>query len=765
VTDELLQPIMQNCLSKDNKMYTKLFLCAGVLFWGLIIAGCVDKNLLPNSSFEIGSWGWAPHPKIYGYCDVVESEQTGSPHGKFYFVMKDHKFVRKDYKALSHFESQFIELKPGQYTISFWTRRKGNDSPKIGVSLKNWQQIDDSEEPDIIVEPSSDWRRYQFHKYVEDDSPKRYQLYIERLEGKSGVHFDAFCVKKGRENSTQNDFLPIPLEIACYTTDKAEYGTFTVGQKLAFQIKIYCEYVDAHLKLQYQIYDIYDSLRFDESTEFLADGKKNHVFMKTLEEAWNETGVFRMVVTVKDEGTNRKSTGEALFVVIPDLTKSTVDFVGDHVRPEPNYLNLYRKLGTHWIRFLSQMQGTYWKNVEPANNDFHLSKKSVGIYQNAGMSMLGLFYKTPQWATRSPTENYVASPPADWSEFTEYVHRIVAAHQERIRFWEVWNEPYNKKFWNGDYKDYVKLLKLAHDEIKTLDSSIKVVAPAGRAGYINTILKYIKQELHENPQDYVDVLSFHWYTPRFPDEPAPETHKLTFSQEIEKIRQTMKEYCGNSYALPIWRTEGGIASRSFYQQLLWSEESESGQCLLKGQCLHTPLSGGAVLVKEQVICLSNGVERIFYYLGLPDGKGFFSESAQHSFALEYDGVPQAKMVARAILVNELQDAVFKRTVQHRNEPNFRCYLFSRNNRAFIICWWVRDIHQDIRKVVVTVPLEANRWNRKNLMGNPCPNDANENDNLLLSLNDVEPVYLYDSGERPLDLNVVAQKFFQASISY
>jgi hypothetical protein len=60
-------------------------------------------------------------------------------------------------------------------------------------------------------------------------------------------------------------------------------------------------------------------------------------------------------------------------------------------------------------------------------------------------------------------------------EWENYVFRTVEHYRERIRHWEVWNEPYWKGFFTGTPEEYAELLKVACRAIKRADPQAVVV--------------------------------------------------------------------------------------------------------------------------------------------------------------------------------------------------------------------------------------------------------------------------------------------------
>lgn len=64
---------------------------------------------------------------------------------------------------------------------------------------------------------------------------------------------------------------------------------------------------------------------------------------------------------------------------------------------------------------------------------------------------------------------------ADWDDFTT---ALVTRYKGRIKFYELWNEPYNGKEFTGSVADMVKLTNHFHDVIRTKDPGARIISPS-----------------------------------------------------------------------------------------------------------------------------------------------------------------------------------------------------------------------------------------------------------------------------------------------
>jgi len=151
-------------------------------------------------------------------------------------------------------------------------------------------------------------------------------------------------------------------------------------------------------------------------------------------------------------------------------------------------------------------------------------------------------------------------PPNDAEDFAAFVGALVERYHDRIRHWEIWNEPNLPHLWhNPDAAKYTELLIAAYDAVKQRDLTATVVGGAlgprnGDAQAPDT-LTYLDGMYAAGAHGHFDVLSFHpytdghppaWYDPRWP--------MHGFASSVPALRQRMLDHGDEP---PIWLTEFG----------------------------------------------------------------------------------------------------------------------------------------------------------------------------------------------------------------
>jgi Cellulase (glycosyl hydrolase family 5) len=141
---------------------------------------------------------------------------------------------------------------------------------------------------------------------------------------------------------------------------------------------------------------------------------------------------------------------------------------------------------------LGKGAGTSWRYVEPSRGVFKWSgiDEYVDAAQRHGIDALYTFDSTPQWASARPAEKCdagtigCAAPPADIQDWEDFVRAVVIRYKDRVKIYELWNEPTTQLEWSGSYADMVRLAKSAYETIKSIDPDAVVLTPAPSAhGY------------------------------------------------------------------------------------------------------------------------------------------------------------------------------------------------------------------------------------------------------------------------------------------
>ncbi|MBN1202708.1 MAG: cellulase family glycosylhydrolase [Anaerolineae bacterium] len=124
----------------------------------------------------------------------------------------------------------------------------------------------------------------------------------------------------------------------------------------------------------------------------------------------------------------------------------------------------------------------------------------------------------PAWSQPPGTTNRM-TPPADFQDFADYAAAVAARYRDRIRHYQVWNEPNLYPEW-GDQtvnaEAYTDLLCRTYDALKAVDPAIVVITGAlgptvDLSGTNAYDLLYLQRMYQAGAGDCFDVLSVQGY--------------------------------------------------------------------------------------------------------------------------------------------------------------------------------------------------------------------------------------------------------------
>ncbi len=248
-------------------------------------------------------------------------------------------------------------------------------------------------------------------------------------------------------------------------------------------------------------------------------------------------------------------------------------------------------------------------------------------YHDAGLGVLSYMFLTPEWASSAPAdaaENMrLAFPPKDLSLYGEFCFQMAARYGSRkhpddvlltsdkrsglnlVKYYEMWNEPNlnpsPKATWGGwaaPMETYYEMMRFGAEAVKRADPDA-VVTSAGYAGMSTEIVDPLRTYQYadgKRPLDFVEVINVHFYSGQEPPETcttdgnANVTSTTTFTENLRELAEWRDRYAPG---MPIWMTETGYDSA--------------------GPFGTTEAIQAARLPRVVMLCLANGVEKVFVY--------------------------------------------------------------------------------------------------------------------------------------------------------
>jgi hypothetical protein len=202
-------------------------------------------------------------------------------------------------------------------------------------------------------------------------------------------------------------------------------------------------------------------------------------------------------------------------------------------------LDLVQDMGVRWVR-----TDFSWSHIERKQGewDFETHDRIVERQNQHHLRPLGLLLYDVAWAR--PAHQHMEA-------WLTYVEKTVTRYRDRVRYWEVWNEPNLLRFWeNPDGADYAALLKATYQKIKEIDPELTVVY----AGVSGIPLSYIEKSLEAGAAEAFDGLAFHPYRGKF------NSMELiaSYCTEIGDLKRLLAKY--NAGDRELWITEMGLST-------------------------------------------------------------------------------------------------------------------------------------------------------------------------------------------------------------
>jgi hypothetical protein len=204
-----------------------------------------------------------------------------------------------------------------------------------------------------------------------------------------------------------------------------------------------------------------------------------------------------------------------------------------------------------------------WTFAEPYPGyyDWAASDRVVQAADDRGLRMLATINNSPKWAALN--SHFHTGRPADPARYGQFAGKVAERYRGRISWYEIWNEPNGRIFFEPDPDPvvYTAMLKSAYAAIKNVDKNATVIAGALAAvnhgvGVIAPV-EFVQHMYANSAQGWFDALSFHPY-----DYTAPLADGAPYPtspiQQMVSIRRLMN--ANQDGDKKIWISEHGAPS-------------------------------------------------------------------------------------------------------------------------------------------------------------------------------------------------------------
>lgn len=167
-----------------------------------------------------------------------------------------------------------------------------------------------------------------------------------------------------------------------------------------------------------------------------------------------------------------------------------------------------------------------------------------------GLTLLPYICYVPMWASTNPQDtvffwNY---PPKDNKPWGKFVKTLVNRYKDRIKTWELWNEPDIWIYWQGNRKQFVEFMRVAAEAVREADPNARIVFP-GIAYDPEFIKDFFK---NWGMSKYFDIVNIHNYYETWHRHPIE-----MITTYVNEVHDVIWRYGDNQ---PIWMAEVGYST-------------------------------------------------------------------------------------------------------------------------------------------------------------------------------------------------------------
>ena len=366
----------------------------------------------------------------------------------------------------------------------------------------------------------------------------------------------------------------------------------------------------------------------------------------------------------------------------------------NHASPPDSRLELMRVAGITWVRDWTLK----WHQVQPTEGaafDFEMGDRQINRVLKHGMRVLCVLpHPATPWCTTAPADlprtgrsrefrRTLSHMPADLGKFGAYVRACVQHFKDRVKVWEILNEPgYMKP------EDYAKLLEVAYDAAKAADPTCKVIGGCG-AGPASALAWYRTLFEHDGLK-HMDFVNLHPYPNRAPGS-AYEKSLAAFNECMDGIDRR----------LPIWNTEFLYCSDDDPLPTVMVHNKPAGSC-------PNELDAANKLAQYNIVFLCYGTQKLFQHTNHWPLR-LTRDTLIFSMFFDYAATPKKPFAAHNAMAWLLgPKPKFVRLVDAG--PDRFCALFQTGDKTLAAMWrdsWAQDVAIDVPGASVAYDMMGN----------------------------------------------------------
>ena len=246
----------------------------------------------------------------------------------------------------------------------------------------------------------------------------------------------------------------------------------------------------------------------------------------------------------------------------PTLSPNGVNIALEGLTPAEREATLVRLKdhGVTWVR-----QRLDWGAMEPAPGAYNWTQSDAMIdaIMASGLTPLITLDGSPTWALADVDADNPLAPPADMADFTRFAGAFAARYGDRIRYYQIWDEPNISPHWGARHiepVDYAQLLKATAGEIRANDPDAVIVAaalaPTRDRGHTALDEGYFLQRLYAaGAQPFMDVVAIQSFGFGYAPEKSAQRRDVLDFQRAAWLRRIMQ--AAGDGETPLWAVRYG----------------------------------------------------------------------------------------------------------------------------------------------------------------------------------------------------------------
>lgn len=129
--------------------------------------------------------------------------------------------------------------------------------------------------------------------------------------------------------------------------------------------------------------------------------------------------------------------------------------------------------------------GVTWADLEKEKGKWDWTKLDKLVADAGKRSIVMVLGHPPAWAAKGGPDGRQASwmpagsnrPPLNMTVWRTYISALVTRYKGKIQYYQIWNEPADKRFYSGTWEELATAVKTAYETVKKVDPTAKVVSP------------------------------------------------------------------------------------------------------------------------------------------------------------------------------------------------------------------------------------------------------------------------------------------------